>query len=79
VFVTPEYCYVPPASLINAVQGVTREWADKPTGAVSYRGVSGGLFRARQAMVDGTSSMLDELHEWAAALKTIRTNQAACC
>ena len=113
VFVTPEYCYFPPASLINAVQVVTREWAHKPAGVVSYGGVSGGLrasqclrqlvtsvnvhplpqvvpiasfrqfigddglFRAKQPMVDGTSSMLDELHKWAAALKTMRTNQAA--
>ena len=49
VFVTPEYCYFPPASLINAVQVVTREWAHKPEGVVSYGGVSGGL-RASQCL-----------------------------
>jgi hypothetical protein len=49
LFVTPEYCYFPPASLINAVQVVTREWAHKPAGVVSYGGISGGL-RASQAL-----------------------------
>lgn len=42
VFVTPEYDNVPPASLINAVQHLVREWAYKPVGFVSYGGVSGG-------------------------------------
>jgi NAD(P)H-dependent FMN reductase len=30
VFVTPEYDYFPPASLVNAVQVLTREWALRP-------------------------------------------------
>lgn len=42
VFVTPEYDNVPPASLINAVHHLVREWAYKPVGFVSYGGVSGG-------------------------------------
>ncbi len=42
VFVTPEYDNLPPASLINAVQHLVREWAYKPVGFVSYGGVSGG-------------------------------------
>lgn len=48
VFVTPEYDYFPPASLVNAVQFVAREWHYKPLGIVSYGGISGGL-RAAQA------------------------------
>jgi NAD(P)H-dependent FMN reductase len=49
VFVTPEYDYFPPASLVNAVQVVMREWAYKPAGVVSYGGISGGL-RASQSL-----------------------------
>ncbi len=42
VFVTPEYDHAPPASLVNALQHLVREWAYKPAGFVSYGGVSGG-------------------------------------
>lgn len=42
VFVTPEYDSSPPASLVNAVQYLVKEWAYKPVGFVSYGGVSGG-------------------------------------
>jgi NAD(P)H-dependent FMN reductase len=49
VFLTPEYDYFPPASLVNAVQVVMREWACKPAGVVSYGGISGGL-RASQVL-----------------------------
>lgn len=43
LFVTPEYDYFPPASLVNAIQVLLREWGKKPAGVVSYGGVSGGL------------------------------------
>ena len=43
VFVTPEYDYFPPAALINAIQYLLKEWAEKPAAIVSYGGVSGGL------------------------------------
>lgn len=42
VFVTPEYDYSAPASLINALQYLVKEWAYKPVGFASYGGVSGG-------------------------------------
>jgi NAD(P)H-dependent FMN reductase len=42
VFVTPEYDYGAPASLLNALQYLLKEWAYKPVGFVSYGGVSGG-------------------------------------
>ena len=42
VFVTPEYDHAPPASLLNALQYLSREWAYKPVGFVSYGGVSAG-------------------------------------
>ncbi len=49
VFVTPEYNYFPPSSLINALTFLAREWHYKPAGIVSYGGISGGL-RATQEL-----------------------------
>jgi NAD(P)H-dependent FMN reductase len=49
VFVTPEYNHSFPASLKNALDYLSVEWADKPAGLVSYRGVSAGL-RAATAL-----------------------------
>jgi len=48
VFVTPEYNYGPPPSLINALTYLSAEWAYKPAAFVSYAFVSGGT-RAVQA------------------------------
>ena len=42
VFVTPEYNYCSPPSLVNAIDYLVHEWAYKPVGFVSYGGVSGG-------------------------------------
>ena len=42
VFVTPEYNYSAPPSLVNALDYLAHEWAYKPVGFVSYGGVSGG-------------------------------------
>lgn len=42
VVVTPEYDHGPPASLINALQFLVKEWAYKPLGFVSYGGVAAG-------------------------------------
>ncbi|CAN5492477.1 NAD(P)H-dependent oxidoreductase [soil metagenome] len=42
VFVTPEYNYSAPPSLVNALDYLVQEWAYKPAGFVSYGGVSGG-------------------------------------
>lgn len=42
VFVTPEYNFSTPPSLINALDYLVHEWAYKPVGFVSYGGVSGG-------------------------------------
>lgn len=42
VLVTPEYDHAPPASLVNALQFLVKEWAYKPLGFVNYGGVSGG-------------------------------------
>jgi NAD(P)H-dependent FMN reductase len=49
VFVSPEYNYSPPPSLVNAIDYLFWEWQYMPVGVVSYGGVSGGL-RAAQAI-----------------------------
>ncbi len=43
LFVTPEYDHGPPASLLNALQYLVKEWAYKPAAFVSYGGVSAGV------------------------------------
>jgi NAD(P)H-dependent FMN reductase len=43
VFVTPEYNFGTPPSLVNALDYLVKEWAYKPAGFVSYGGVSAGL------------------------------------
>lgn len=48
VFVTPEYDYFPPATLVNALQALFHEWRYKAAGVVSYGGISGGLRSAQQ-------------------------------
>ncbi|WP_373353391.1 NADPH-dependent FMN reductase [Pseudoroseicyclus sp. CXY001] len=48
VFVTPEYDYFAPASLVNALQCLSKEWDRKVAGVVCYGGVSGGLRSAQE-------------------------------
>ncbi len=43
VFVTPEYNFSTPPSLLNALTYLVKEWAYKPAAFVSYGGMSGGL------------------------------------
>lgn len=43
VFVTPEYDFSTPASLLNALQFLYHEWTYKPVAFASYGGASGGL------------------------------------
>lgn len=42
VFVTPEYNFSAPPSLLNALDYLSQEWAYKAVGFVSYGGVAGG-------------------------------------
>jgi len=42
VFITPEYNYSAPPSIVNALDYLVHEWAYKPVAFVSYGGVSGG-------------------------------------
>lgn len=43
VFVTPEYNFGPPPSLLNALNYLYKEWNYKPAAFVSYGGISGGM------------------------------------
>ena len=49
VFVIPEYNYCPPASFVNALDYLYKEWNYKPCGFVSYGGASGGIRSAQVA------------------------------
>jgi len=109
LFVTPEYDFSAPASIINAIQYLSREWAYKAAAFVSYGGVSGGTrsvemakqvltavnvmpimqavsvpffaqhiaaetkrFDPGEVQTKAAVTMLDELHKWTAALRTLR-------
>src|SRR5690606_21663113 len=49
VFVTPEYNYAPPPSLLNALDYLYLEWNYKPAAFVSYGGISGGMRSVQMA------------------------------
>jgi NAD(P)H-dependent FMN reductase len=49
VFVTPEYNFSAPPSLLNALDYLAREWAYKAAGFVSYGGASGGTRAVQMA------------------------------
>lgn len=49
VFVTPEYNYGAPPSLVNAFDYLLHKWAYKPVGFVSYGGLSGGIRSVQMA------------------------------
>jgi NAD(P)H-dependent FMN reductase len=63
VFVTPEYNYGVPPSLINALDFLSAEWAYKAAGFVSYGGVSGGTRAVQMAKLVMTSLKLVPLPE----------------
>jgi NAD(P)H-dependent FMN reductase len=48
VFVTPEYNFGYSAPLKNAIDYLSREWADKAVGFLSYGGVAGGTRAVQQ-------------------------------
>ena len=63
VFVTPEYNYSAPPSLVNALDYLVQEWAYKPAAFVSYGGVSGGLRAVQSAKLLLTSLKLMPIPE----------------
>jgi NAD(P)H-dependent FMN reductase len=54
-FVTPEYNYGMPATLLNALDFLYREWNYKPAAFVSYGGISGGTRSQQMAKLVITS------------------------
>lgn len=63
VFVTPEYNYGTPPSLINALDYLFSEWAYKPAGFVSYGGISAGTRSVQMAKQIVTSLKMMPLPE----------------
>lgn len=55
VFVTPEYNYAMPPTLLNALDFLSKEWNYKPVGFVNYGGVSAGTRSAQMAKLVVTS------------------------
>jgi NAD(P)H-dependent FMN reductase len=63
VFVTPEYNYGVPPSLINALDFLSAEWAYKAAGFVSYGGIAGGTRAVQMAKLVLTSLKIVPLPE----------------
>ncbi len=63
VFVTPEYNFSAPPSLLNAIAYLSQEWAYKPVGFVSYGGVSAGLRSVQMAKQTVTAVKMMPLPE----------------
>ncbi len=55
VFVTSEYNYSAPPSIVNALDYFVHEWAYKPPAFVSYGGVSGGTRSVQMIKVQATA------------------------
>jgi len=55
VFVTPEYNYSAPPSIVNALDYLVHEWAYKPLAFVSYGGVSGGTRSVQMIKLQATA------------------------
>jgi NAD(P)H-dependent FMN reductase len=63
VFVTPEYNFSAPPSLLNALDYLVHEWAYKPVAFVSYGGVSAGLRSVQMAKQTVTALKMMPLPE----------------
>lgn len=63
VFITPEYDYFAPATLVNAIDYLSYEWNYKPAGFVGYGSISGGLRAIQSAKPLLTSVKLMPLPE----------------
>src|SRR5882757_4028498 len=62
-FVTPEYNYGAPPSLLNALDYLFHEWSYKPAGFVSYGGISGGMRSVQMTKMILTSLKIVPLPE----------------
>ena len=63
VFVTPEYNYAAPPTLMNALNFLSREWAYKPVGFVSYGGIAGGTRAVQMLKLSVTALKMMPLPE----------------
>lgn len=63
VFVTPEYNFGAPPSLVNALDFLVHEWAYKPCAFVSYGGVSGGIRAVQMAKLIVTALKMMPMFE----------------
>lgn len=63
VFVTPEYNYSAPPTLLNALDYLSAEWAYKPAAFVSYGGISGGTRSVQMAKLALTTLKMMPLPE----------------
>src|ERR1051326_8675768 len=63
VFVTPEYNYSAPPSVVNALDYLVHEWAYKPLAFVSYGGVSGGTRSVQMIKLQATALRMMPLPE----------------
>lgn len=63
VFVTPEYNYSSPPSMINALDYLVQEWAYKPAAFVSYGGLAGGMRSVQMTKLVLTSFKMVPLTE----------------
>ena len=63
MFVTPEYNYGPPPSILKALDYVFKEWNYKPAGIVSYGGVSGGIRAAQMEKLTLTTLKMMPMFE----------------
>lgn len=63
VFVTPEYNYGAPASIVNALDFLYREWLYKPVGFVSYGGIAGGTRAVQMLKLKVTALKMMPLFE----------------
>lgn len=63
VFVTPEYNYSAPPTLLNALNFLSREWAYKPVAFVSYGGIAGGTRAAQMLRLTVTALRMVPLLE----------------
>jgi NAD(P)H-dependent FMN reductase len=88
VFVTPEYNYAAPPTLMNALNFLFQEWAYKPVGFVSYGGIAGGTRAVQMLKLSVTALRMMPLPEAvtlpfavkqidAGAFKATETNEQA--
>jgi NAD(P)H-dependent FMN reductase len=75
IFVTPEYNYGPPPSLLNALDYLYFEWNYKPAGFVSYGGLSAGMRSSARAAMTATTLRMMPIPETVALPNVVKQLQ----